>query len=246
MSLIMLLLGFGMVQVYPSVKEISGLQELLADPIYRALLGPTILDMSLLEGYLTIEVFAFLWIFVAPFVLLLGANAVSTEIEGKTIDILLSHPVKRHSVVFGKFMAIMLYLTIVMAITWLGLIWGIQNIGESIDQLRLFYAILAAYILFTAITSYSFLFSCIYDDARKALAASFGVLFGTYFIDTLANIVDALEPLKYLSPFHYYNPGEILFEGAFNTQHLLTLIFFSTATMLVSTYWFQRKDIYVT
>jgi ABC-2 type transport system permease protein len=246
MSLIMLLIGFGMVQMYPSVKEISGFQELLADPAYRALLGPIILDMTSLEGYLTVEVFLFLWIFIAPFVLLLSANAVATEIEDKTIDILLSHPVKRYSLVLGKFLSILLYLTIIMAVTWLGLIWGIQYIGESINQARLFYAILGAYSLFIVMTSYSFFFSCIYDDSRKALAASFGVLFGTYFINTLANIVEALEPLKYFSPFNYYNPGEILFEGVFNTQNFLTLIIFSIATMLVSTYWFQRKDIYVT
>ncbi len=246
MSLIMLLMGFGLVQVYPSVKGLTGFEELLADPFYKALLGPIIIDMSMLESYLTIEVFAFLWIFIGPFVILLSANAISTEIENKTIDVLLSHPLKRYSLVLEKFLSIMLYLAIVVAATWLGLIWGIQYIDETISQARLFYAMLGAYALFTVITSYSFFFSCLYDDSRKALAASFGVLFSTYFINTLANINEMLEPLKYFSPFTYYTPGEILMEGVFNTPNFLALILFSAATMLAATYWFQRKDIYVT
>lgn len=245
MSLIMLFIGFGMVQAYPSVKGISGLEEMLNSPIYRPLLGPNIPDMTLLEGYLAIEVFSFLWIFIAPFILLLGANAVSTEIEDKTIDILLSYPVKRHSVVLGKFLAVLFYLTLAMAVTWLGLVLGVMNIGESVDQARLFYTVLGAYILFIAMTSYSFLFSCLYDDSRKALAASFGTLFGTYFIDILAGLVEALDPIRYLSPFNYYDPNETLLKEAVNTEHLLILLAFSAATMLVSIIWFQRKDIHV-
>jgi ABC-2 type transport system permease protein len=245
MCVVMFLLGLGMIQAYPSVKDISGLDEILNSPIYRPLFGSNAPDITLLGGYLAIEVFSFLWVFIAPFIVLLGANAVSTEIEDKTIDILLSYPVKRRSVVLGKYIGVMIYLTLAMAVTWLGLVLGMMVIGETIDQARLFYTVLGAYALFTAITSYSLLFSCLFDDSRRALAASFATLFGTYFMNILAGLVDSLDPIRYLSPFNYFDPNEILVKGSTNMGDLLVLLSFSVATILVSVIWFQRKDIHV-
>lgn len=246
MGLFVLLAGGGFVQYYPTFKGISGFEEMLSNPLYRAILGEYVTEFfSSIKGFLAIEVFSMLWLYVGLFMAFFGANTVSREMEDKTIDLLLSYPIRRFKLVLVRWLGLMLYLILIMVIFWAGLSLGIQGIGEEIDATKLFYAVLGALGLFAAIGSYSVFMSCLFDAQRKAFAASFGLLIGTYILHSLTNVIDVLKPLKYFSPFNYYDSGKILIQGVFSWEDFSLLVGFSVFMLLLSAWWLERKDILI-
>jgi len=65
---------------------------------------------------------------------------------------------------------------------------------------------------------------------------------GTLFFNKISNAAERFEFLKYVSPFEYVDPTDILIYEKLNTNYLI-LIIAIIATSVVGTYYFyQKKD----
>ena len=92
------------VLLYPTLEGIDGFQQLIENypPFLRAFMGP-ILDLSTVEGFLSIEFFAWAPLLFSVYCILGGVRAVRGEERQGSMDLLMGTPVARWQVVVERF-----------------------------------------------------------------------------------------------------------------------------------------------
>ena len=88
--------------------------------------------------------------------------------------------------------------------------------------------------------------NCEVSPIIAALATTIALVYviGSYFLESLGKVVDALKPFRPIALFHYYDSSAALFEGInwgdIGILLALTALLFSIAVLA-----FQRRDIAV-
>ena len=249
---VVVLLGM-IVSIYPSIKEVAGLQEYLqAMPeviINLGGAGDIPMEESFPGGFYDFRAFVSME-YLSWFPVMIGVYAVfycgglmAREVERGTADLLLSYPISRRQIVLTKFSVFAAMTTSISCISWAVLAISMPLIGAQGSLLYLGLAHLTGLLVILAIASYSTLFSCLLLEPSKALAASGGVTLGLYFINILAPMSVSLEFLQKVSPFHYFQAMPILYHGDVDLVGLGILILIIASGLLASVWVFDRRDI---
>ena len=201
------------------------------------------IDYTTPEGYLQSELFSFL----APTLLIVyaigaGSRAVAGEEEARSLDLLLSVPIRRRRVLADKFAAMVgatFFLTIVM---WISVV----SFGPLFD-LRVglggFTAMsLNTFLLGMVFGSLALAIGTVTGRRSVAIGVSSGLAVATFIVNTLALSVDWLEPFRLLSPFYYYSDGNPILNGL-NPEHALALAGVATAAFVYALWAFERRDL---
>jgi ABC-2 type transport system permease protein len=201
-------------------------------------------------GFLSIEIFEFMWLWAGIYLVYMGSTILSSEIEQKTIDQSLSKPITRISFIGSKIGFIYSYILLLMFITFLIIMAGItssptfQNIGFYWERLWLTYIIVVLYL--GSLVMFSFLSSTFFMNTRKSMAAGVIFLFLMFFIGSFYKYMgENIQNVKYLSIFFYYNPSEYLVLANFE-QFIIDLFVLGSINIVfivVSLIIFSRKDI---
>ncbi len=238
--------GFGLalmsafvVFIYPSYAEQLGDFEI------PEALKPFIGDQSITspEGFLSAEIFSWSSILLVIFAIMAGTSALAGEETNGTMDILLAQPVSRSRLVLEKTIGIVLASIAVPALIVLGWLGSIPFVEEmDVSWPRLITATFNLVPLTLVFASLSMWMGAALANRRLATGVVTGIAVLTYFFNYLAGIVDVIEPLRWASPFHYYNGTNVLSDGmdwpkAFVLIGLFAL--FTTLTILS----FARRDI---
>lgn len=195
------------------------------------------------EGYLTSEIFSFM----GPILLLVyaigaGARAIAGEEDARTLDLLLSTPVRRGRVVSDKFVAMTIG-TFVMAAT----AWIVTAVAGPGFELKVsFEGLTAAYLnLFLLGLGFGAIALAV-GAATGSKTLSIGVASGlallTYLLKTFASVVSWLHPYRLLSPFHYYTGHEPLLNG-FTPLDPIVLASISVVALGVALLAFAERDL---
>jgi ABC-2 type transport system permease protein len=100
----------------------------------------------------------------------------------------------------------------------------------------------SAVLLASAYGAIAFLLGA--GTGRKALAIgiSIAAAVAAFLVSSLASIVDALEPLRAVSPFHHYAAGDPLTNGL-QPWHALFLLAVGATAALAGLLLFDRRDV---
>ncbi|MDI6715429.1 MAG: ABC transporter permease subunit [Actinomycetota bacterium] len=238
-----------LISVYPSIqeraKDFQKIFENYPEGFLRFFSGGSgVADITSPEGFLSIEIFAFMWfVIIGAFVIAYGTGAIGKEIDSGTIEILLSQPITRTSAIISKGLtlfggtAALVFIT--MASTYLfSLIVDLTIKPEGILALAAVGA-----LFFLAVAAYSLFFSVLLSERGHAAFASAGILIAMYLLTSLKQYATWAEKLDVISLFHYYNSAQLLTTGDIPLKSTLvyagTTIFFVAASILV----FSRRDI---
>jgi ABC-2 type transport system permease protein len=201
-------------------------------------------DGTLSPGkWLSLEFLA-LWPLIMSIYAVLHAGGIAArEVERGTMDILLSQPVTRYSVIVSKFLVFPLTLVITAAASILGVLGGMAIIGNYGDLGGICLVFLPAVLLPLAVASYSLLCSVIFLDPRKVLIVA-GSLTGLFYIlNILARTVESVGWMGRLSIFHYYEPAETASQLSLNWAGIGVYLGIIVVCIAASIYVFQRRDI---
>jgi ABC-2 type transport system permease protein len=199
---------------YPSIRDSSaqlrGYLEKLPQAIQDLFGG----DFTTPAGYLRSETFSALGpILFLVFAIGGGARAIAGEEEGRTLDLLLSTPIRRSQVLLDKWLSVVL--TTLGLATGLGLTIGLIGplFGLRISIVDLAAACLLLFLLAVAFGTIALAVGCF--TGRRSLAAGVtgAVATSAYVINILAQVVGALSPLRPLSPFRWYLDPDPLLHG---------------------------------
>jgi ABC-2 type transport system permease protein len=195
------------------------------------------------EGYLRSELFSFLMpILLLVFAIGAGARAIAGEEEARSLDLLLSTPVRRRRVLLDKLAAMALGTGGLVVVMWasvvaLGPIWDLRpDLGLfTAASLHLFLLALAFGAIALAVGA---------ATGSKGLAAGVpsGIALVTFIVNVLGATVSWVEPLRPLSPFYYYAASEPIVNGV-EPRHVLVLSAVTVVATALGLRAFERRDL---
>lgn len=152
--------------------------------------------------------------------LVIGATAITAaagstagEEEAGILGLVLAHPVDRSRLIVAKAGAVAVGVAIVAFGTWLGLIAGVAVAGGGIGLGDL--TALAVHLACFGLAVGALALAVAAATGRKAVAVAVASAFAVagFLVNGFAPLVDAIEWLKYLSPFHYYEGSDPIANG---------------------------------
>ena len=241
-------LGMGTMTAYfailfPTYSKILDVQSLMAKMGPLAKLMGASGDMNTLTGFLHLELFSM--ILPALMVVLtagMGSGFTAGEESRGTIDVLLSYPVSRRRIVLEKSLAVFLACIVAASITWLCGVVGAAISSSALPADKLAAACVMLVLLSLAFGSIALAISAATGNRGAAIGVAVGLMVVTYLIDGLANIVEGLNAIRWISPFKYYMAGDPLRNGiALGDAAVLAGI--TAVFLILSLIAFDRRDL---
>ncbi|UYP46979.1 hypothetical protein NEF87_003264 [Candidatus Lokiarchaeum ossiferum] len=208
-----------------------------------------VLDMTTFAGFYTVEFLAMIWMWLGIYFVLKAGQDIPSTIENKTIDLILSKPVKRWEFILGRYLRFLF--TILTVIISMGLITALLILilpnlkDQEINTAEFITALTWAFLLILSLTTTAFFFST-FLNRKNATGAAFGIfvvffVIGTFYTSFQENIQD----IKFLSIFFYYEPARIMVSHSYeNVLRDMLILFGYTLVLTISSIMiFDRRDI---
>ena len=173
-------------------------------------------------GFLTLELYTMFWLLILAIMLgFIAASSISKEIEGKTIDLLMSNQVSRKQIVFEKFVGLIPMFLVVNFAVMISLIGITAAIGESLNLGNLLMVHLVSIPYFLAIFSIGILVSVVIDEKMRASIILTSILVGMFVINSLSLMAPDYEFMGSFSFFRYFDTFDVLKNGNVDISGLL-------------------------
>ena len=234
------------VGMFPGIKEQSATMMKLLESYPQTMLKAfniESLDFTHLENFVAMEQFSFVWPLLLIFLLVsLAGAAIANEVEKGTIEILLSQPISRLKIFFGKYLA-GIFSLIVFTIISIFAVAPIAAIYHIDYQFANFATIaILGFIFGLAIFSLSVLFSAIFSDKGKVYFLTGGLLVLMYVLNIVASLKESLTDLKYLSFFYYFNSSKTLVHNEIDQWAYVVFLGVAVVTTFLAILIFKKRD----
>lgn len=234
------------VGLYPSFAEqLPNFQEMMDLPIYQAL-G---ISMTSFEGYLTSTVNNLVPVILAIYAVSSGTGTLAGEEENGRLEMIAALPLTRPQIVLAKALALAVALFLILVIVSAGAALTMAAIRGQIDSTvtpaGVFTGLLAAWPLVLAFAMISLFMAAFCPSRRIAAALATAVVIGSFLGNNLAGMVDALDSIKRLFLFYFYDSSA---EGLINGQepgNLILLLVIALAALGLAIFFFGRRDLTV-
>jgi len=202
------------------------------------------LPMSTIPGYFNF-IFVYMQLCLAIQSSNYGFHFLSVEERELTADFLMSKPVSRKKLLFSKFSAAFIALTIVNIITWIGSFISIELFrGDSEYDISNMILLMSSTVFFQLFfLSVGMLISVSLKKIRSVLAFSMALACGLYIMNALRGVFGG-ELLGIISPFYHFEPGYILEFGRYNIGKAAISFAVIIISMLISYVLYTRRNIH--
>ena len=236
-----------MMAFYPSVKSSAPaldryMEQMSAE--MKALFMGASSDYWSPAGYLHTELFVFMFpLLFAVYTVGAGSRAIAGEEDRGTLDLLLSTPITRASVVVHKTVAITVVTFALGLATWAGLIVGGMTVGFDLSALRMAQATVAVVLLGLMFGALALAVGCATGNRGLAIAIPAVVGVAGYLLDTLAPFTSWLKPYRKLSPFYYYSASMPVKNGLVGL-HVVVLVGLFVVFVWIAVLAVRRRDLH--
>jgi len=201
-------------------------------------------------GFWTLELLSFMWLYAGIYIVYMASTLLTREVEEKTIDLSLSKPITRYNFLGSKIAFLYLFIVIALGVFFLITMGGMassevfQDEGLYFDRLWLTYIIVILYL--GALAMFAKFFSTIFLSGRKAMALGIMIVFLMFFFGQFYVYMDeAVQDIKYISVFYYFNPADYIVHSDFTLfmRDFIVLGSVNAALIVGSLLIFNKKDI---
>ena len=245
-SLGLFLYAFVIALFYPSVQELPHLNEILGDEdsLIRAFAG-NIEDFGSPEGFLTAEMLSltFPLLFIV-FNLWLGTSWLAGEERRGSLEVLLSHPVRRSTMLLQKFAAMVSGTAALAVVVFVGTLAGIVAVDIDISLLNVMQAYIGLTLLGVTFGALALFVGAWTGKPSATIGVGGAVGIVGYVANNFGPIVDGMEWSQYLSPLYYFIGGDPMVNGL-NPAHSGVLIGACVVLVGAASYLFERRDLAV-
>lgn len=194
-------------------------------------------------GYLNSQLYAY----TIPILMLIyaigqGSDSIAGEEQRHTMDLLLSHPITRRSVVLQKFGATSIGLLLMTAVLIVSAGLGIPFANMDIPVANIAAASIGCMLLGMHFGALALAIGAATGKKPVAMGIASAVATAAFFVDSLAPQVDQLEPIRKLSAFYYYSGAAALREG-FQWGHFAVLVVTAGLFLAAAIWLFDRRDV---
>lgn len=236
-----------MLLLYPAFKDaFSQLEELLSiypEEFLEAFgMGEGGLDMSDFYGWFGVEGYLFVNLIGGSYAAILGGTILSKEEDDKTIEFLLSKPVSRDKILFGKGLVVAINLLLMNTLVGIVLLIAFTIYGDLNVPVWLLFSY-APFILQMIFASIAFFISIFITKSRKVLSIALGIVIGMYVIDLISKLTEEFEYLKYITPYEYINAVTIVNDQMIKPLYLLISVIIIALFYTGAWFFYRKKDI---
>lgn len=210
-------------------------------PEFLAFFGGSPASMMTPEGILGMYGFSMLPVIIGIFSVMAGSGLFAIDEEAGRLDLILSHPVGRTRLFFGRLFAFIAAIVTSLVISWLGfcLLLGQSGMGLSWGQMALpFLPLLGQALIYGAI---ALLLSMLLPSRNLAGIIAGALMVTSYMVSSMSALDDKLVLISKLLPYAYYQS-----QDAINNfkPGLLAGVLGVTALLFLLAWWlFTRRDI---
>jgi ABC-2 type transport system permease protein len=234
-----------MVFFHPSMADMGEMLDQYLSMFPEAMLAffENISAINTPMGYLDVYFFSYMHLIIGILAISGAVNLLVGDEEKGLLDLVLAQPVSRTSLFYGRLLALLTALVMILFVGWLSWVIPAGRVGFALtwsQLLRPFISLFAVLMLFAAL---ALLFSLILPAARLANLLTGALLVGNFLLMGLANLNENLRQVMNYTPLHYYQGGTAV-EGI-NGRWLFALL--AAALLIIGTAWllFLRRDIRV-
>lgn len=175
-----------------------------------------------------------------------GSDIISKEERDKTVEFSLVLPVSRSRVITAKALAALVHCIAFVLITWAVSLAAVQSYNPD----RAFYdfltlemqAMFAIELIFLAI---GLLLGCAMKRYKLSGSTAVGIILTTYFMSIISGMQEDLDFLKYLTPFKYFDAGDLFRSGQLNGTYLVLSAIIIIVSMAAAYWIYNRRDLYI-
>ncbi len=151
-------------------------------------------------------------IFLAIIAIMLPAKHIASEIEGGTLELLFSLPVKRLEITFSLWLFSLFALLIVIVGCWIGTFVGTLVYPQFSDLSfsRLILTGINLWLLMVTINAYTFFLAAYATEGNQVTLRAAGITLLFYFLNYIAKLWPKISFLNYASIFNYYQPQKVM------------------------------------
>lgn len=196
-----------------------------------------------LAGILAGEFYTLGWVLLMGLYMAYSAGStIAGDVERDRMDMLLSNPVSRSSVVLEKYLSLLVPIVVVNVVVGAVIYVGARLVDDPIPLFDVIavHALSVPYLLCCA--AIGLLASAGMKREGSAQRASMGVVFSLYMVEALVTGTD-FDWLGIASPSRYFDTNDILVEGTYDLVGAAILLEASALLLVASLLVFQRRDI---
>ena len=228
--------------MFPGIEEeLDELAEGFPDFFFEVF-GIEALDT--IEGFIAAEIYSFFWVvLLAIYFAYVGAGMITADVRTRRMDLTLSNPISRESVVLQKAASLWVPIVVLNVTVPIIVYVGAQLIGESIDPIALamVHVLSIPYLLVCgtiglAISAYA-------EHVRSARAGAITLVFVLWLIDGFSRLDEDLEWVGALTPSRYYEETAILVHEEFAYADAALLLVVFVVLLAIAVVVFRRRDI---
>lgn len=165
-----------------------------------------------LSGFLAAEYYGLIFILIVMiYCVLLSTQLVARLVDRGSMAYLLATSTSRTKVALTQASVLVLGLFLIVLFTFLTGLLGASLFmdDETFHMDRFVHINLLGFLVFFVVASYSFFFSCLFNDEKRALSVSGGVTVLFFMISLISRISDKLDWLANFTIFTAYQPDDI-------------------------------------
>ena len=229
--------------LYPSMKsEMDTVSEMFASMgSFTAAFGMDKVSFGTLTGFYVVECGNIVGLGGAFFSALCGISLLAKEEKDHTAEFLMTHPIRRFSVVTSKLIAMLVQIIVLNVVVYASSLIAIAAIGESIPWKELTLLHLAYLCLQIEIGAACFGISAFLR--RNGMGVGMGIAMLFYFLNLVANITEQADFLKYITPFGYAEGADIVTSLSINGEMLAIGAGVTLVGIVIAHFTYCRKDL---
>lgn len=228
--------------VFPAMKDEADLIVEAYPEFMLELMG--LQELNTIEGFAGGYIYPFVWIlFGGTYFAYLGAGLIAGDIRSRKLDLTLSNPISRESVLAQKVAALWVPLLVLNSVIMAVVIGGATALGESIDIVALAMLHLLSLPYLFVCAGIGLLFSVSMDRPSRAQVAAIGTAFLLWLVDGLSEMEPDYEWIGGFTPSRYFDPSAILVYREYAFLDASLLLVASLALLWVAASIFSQRDI---
>lgn len=201
------------------------------------------LAFSKIENFIAIEQYSFTWpILVIILTIAWAASCLAGEIEKGTIELLLSSPISRLKIFFGKYISGVLALIFFVVLTVYSPLFQAKLFGVFYQAANYTSMAVIGLLFGLAIFSLSMFFSAIFSDKGKVYSTGAGVVLIMYVVKIIANLKESWDAIKYLSFFHYFDYNAAFLNNKIDLINVFVFLGVTVIFLFLGAIAFIKRD----
>ena len=238
-AIVLSLLAMLIISMYDSVGREAA--KLFENSNFTAFFGGDV-DTNSPAGWLGFELYAiFLPICLAIITIGIGASTIGSEEESGTLELLLASPINRSRIIIEKALVLVSVAIIIPIIIFLSVCLSNSLFVFGVDLVNVFFCTIALSLFGIFFGFFALAMQSLTKKRNLGISLTGFYVGASYFMNTLHTIWDSIEPMKFLSPFYYYD-GNMILQGSLEPINIIVLSGGVILFFLIAYLSFMNRD----